>query len=284
MDALILAQTRRAIRALLAVPRARAPGLAVVRDLEVPGAAGPLRGRYYEPPDALDAPLILFLHGGGLVVCDIDTHDSICSWIAKTSGARLVSVGYRLAPETPFPGQLDDARAICAWALGAGASFGAQPEKLVVAGDSAGAYLAALCALDLNKQRPGTVPLQVLLYPLVHLSDSLWAEEELRNFRFLGRLAVLYMAAKLGAEAYPSLLDLDLSAAPTTILAGGGPLDPVRADVKGLAAALKAAGVRVVEKKYPVLAHGELNFTAFSRTAVTALSEVGALVRAELIR
>lgn len=280
----ILAQTRRGLRTLLAVPAARAAGLAKVEDLEIPGPGGQLRARYYEAADAVDAPLLVYIHGGGFVCCDIDTHDSICSWLAKSSQGRVLAISYRLAPETRFPGQVEDVRAACTWALENAQRLGATPEKIVVAGDSAGAYLAATTALEINRVTPGAVPLQVLLYPLVHVRDSLWADEELRNFRFLGRVAALYIARSLGAEGLPSLLDVDLSAAPPTIVAGGGPMDPVRNDAKALIDALRKADVRVTEKKYPVLMHGGLNFTAYSKTATTALQDVGALVRQEFQR
>lgn len=282
VETAMLQQTRRGLRTLMAVASARAPGLAKVEDCEIPGPATPLRTRYYEAADASAAPLILYFHGGGFVCCDIDTHDSICSWLARAAGARLLSVGYRLAPETRFPGQIEDAGAACAWALEHAEAFGAAPGKLVLSGDSAGAYLAAGQSLELNARRPGAVALQVLLYPLIHVEDTLWAQEELRNLRFLGRLACIYIARSLGAENLPSLLDLDLSHAPTTIVAGGGAMDPVRADVKSFAGALRQAGVKVIERKYPVLMHGGLNFTAFSKTATAALCEVGALVKTEL--
>lgn len=280
----ILAQTRRGLRTLLAVPAARAGGLAKVEDLEIPGPGGQLRARYYEAADAVEAPLTVYIHGGGFVCCDIDTHDSICSWLAKSSQGRVLAISYRLAPETRFPGQIEDVRAACAWAVQNATRLGATPDKLVLAGDSAGAYLAATATLELNRATPGIVPLQVLLYPLVHVQDSLWADEELRNFRFLGRVAALYIARSLGAEALPSLLDVDLSVAPPTIIAGGGPMDPVRNDAKALVDALRKAGVSVTEKKYPVLMHGGLNFTAYSKTATTALQDVGQLVREAFAR
>jgi acetyl esterase len=243
-----------------------------------------LRARYYEAANPIDAPLLLYFHGGGFVCCDIDTHDSICSWLAKSSQGRVLSVGYRLAPETPFPGQIDDVRAACVWAFQNAQRLGAEPGRIAVAGDSAGAYLAATMALEINRATPGAVALQVLLYPLIHVQDSLWADEELRNFRFLGRVACLYIARSLGAERLPSLLDVDLSAAPPTIIAGGGAMDPVRSDVKAFADKLRRSGVRVAEKKYPVLMHGGLNFTAYSKTATKALQDVGELVRAEFTR
>lgn len=282
VESTILAQTRRGLRTLLAVPKARADGLAKVEDIEIEGPAGPLRARYYEPHHATDTPLTIYIHGGGFICCDIDTHDSVSSWLAKSSGARVLAVSYRLAPEAPFPAQLDDVRAAAMWAFQNAQRLGAKPNQIALAGDSAGAYLAATLALELNRVTPNAVALQVLLYPLVHVQDSLWADEELRNFRFLGRVAAFYIARSLGAEALPSLLDVDLSAAPPTIVAGGGPMDPVRNDAKALVDAYRKAGVRVTERKYPVLMHGGLNFTAYSKTATSALKEVGELVRAQL--
>lgn len=281
VETAVLAQTRNALRAMLALPAARAPGLVKVEDLEIPGAAGPLRARYYEPHGAIADPLFVYFHGGGFVCCDIDTHDSVCSWLAKGANARLLSVGYRLAPEARFPSQLEDARAACAWAFQNAHRFGASSNQIVLGGDSAGAYLAATCALEINTATPGAIPLQVLFYPLIHIEDGLWADEELRNFRFLGRLAAFYIARSLG-EPMPSLLAHELASSPTTIIAGGGPMDPVRADVKAYADALQRAGVRVVEKKYPVLMHGGLNFTAFSKTARDVLTHVGEAARQEL--
>jgi acetyl esterase len=282
VESAILAQARRGLRTLLAVPAARAKGLARVEDVAIPGPAGDLRARYYEAEGAGDAPLMLYFHGGGFVCCDIDTHDSICSWLAKSSCGRVLAVSYRLAPEAPFPAQLEDARAAVAWSFQHAPRFGAPSDRLALAGDSAGAYLAATLSLEINRVTPGAVALQVLLYPLIHVRDSLWADEEVRNFRFLGRVACLYIARSLGAEALPSLLDVDLSAAPRTIVAGGGPMDPVRNDVKAFVERLRHAGVTVSERKYPVLMHGGLNFTAYSKTATSALQEVGELVRAQL--
>lgn len=281
VEAAILAQTRRGLRTLLAVPRARAGDLAKVEDLEIP-AAVPLKARYYEARDSADAPLMVYFHGGGFVCCDVDTHDSITSWLAKSSQGRVLSVGYRLAPETPFPGQVEDARAACAWAYQNAQRFGAPPHQIMLAGDSAGAYLAATMALEINRAMLGAVALQVLLYPLIHVDDSLWSDEELRNFRFLGRVASIYIARALGAESLPSLLDVDLAAAPPTIVAGGGALDPVRNDVKAFVEALRRADIAVKERKFPELVHGGLNFTAYSKTATNALQQVGELVRTTL--
>lgn len=282
LEGALLAQTRRGLRTLLAIPAARAAPLARVEEIEIPRPERPLPARYYEAEDAGNAPLIVFFHGGGFVCGDIDTHDSICSWLAKSAQGRVLSIGYRLAPETRFPGQIEDARAACVWALQNAERFGAPANRIALAGDSAGAYLAARMGVEINAKTPRTIVQQILLYPLVHVQDSLWAEEELRNFRFIGRVACLYIARSLGGEALPSLLDLDLSHAPPTIVAGGGAMDPVRADVRAFVDALRRVGVDVAERKYPALMHGGLNFTAYSKLATKALQDVGALARTRL--
>ena len=280
IETALLAQARSGLRSLFSKRADERRALARVEDFDIPTHNGSVKARYYEPKDAGETPLMLYFHGGGFICCDVDTHDSICVFLALSSGARIVSVDYRLAPETPFPGQLEDARAACAWALERAGDFGATPGVIAVAGDSAGAYLAGQTALELNAVAPERAALQVLLYPLVHLQDSLWAEEELRNFRFLGRVASKYIAKALGTETMPSLLDEPLEAAPPTIIAGGAVMDPVRRDAQALATALRTAGVKVVEREYGMLVHGGFNFSTYLDSPREALMEVGALIRA----
>jgi acetyl esterase len=280
IEASVLALARRALRALHA-PEASS-GLRRVEDLAIPGPGGPMRARLYEARDAEPSPLILFFHGGGFICCDVDTHHAMCAVLAEAAGARLLSVEYRLAPETPFPGQMEDASAAGAWALANSGSLGAAPGRIATAGDSAGAYLAARLANELNQQQPGAVALQVLLYPLIHVEDGLWVEEALKDFRFLGRAATAYISRALGAESLSSLLQSDVAHAPRSIVAGGGVLDPLRRDVRAYSAALRNAGVEVEEREYPLLVHGGFNFPSRVRAVDDALREIGALVRAAL--
>ncbi len=118
-------------------------------------------------------PVILFFHGGGFVISDIETHDALCQRLADAAGVRVLSAAYGLAPEHPFPSQLDDARAALAWLLDQAADLGVDPDRLAVAGDSAGAYLAATVASEANARRAGAVKAQGLFYPLVHLDDEI---------------------------------------------------------------------------------------------------------------
>jgi acetyl esterase len=136
-----------------------------VRDVD----AGGVPCRLYRPSPEVDLPLVIYLHGGGWVVGDLDTHDHVCRTLANRAGMAILSVDYRLAPEHKFPAAVDDARAATVWAFENAARLGVDPARLAIAGDSAGGNLAAVVA-----QR-GVVPLkyQVLIYPAVDMSMTL---------------------------------------------------------------------------------------------------------------
>lgn len=136
-----------------------------VRDVD----AGGVPCRLYRPSPEVDLPLVVYLHGGGWVVGDLDTHDHVCRTLANKAGMAILSVDYRLAPEHKFPAAVDDARAATVWAFENAARLGVDPARLAIAGDSAGGNLAAVVA-----QR-GVVPLkyQVLIYPAVDMSMTL---------------------------------------------------------------------------------------------------------------
>ena len=123
----------------------RAP-LARVENLQVPGAEGPLAARLYAPSDAC-LPVLLYLHGGGFTIGSLETHDSLCRQLALRSGAAVLSLNYRLAPEHRFPAAVDDCWAVMTWLAQAASSFGLDGTRIAVGGDSAGGTLAAVCAL-----------------------------------------------------------------------------------------------------------------------------------------
>ena len=123
----------------------RAP-LARIENLQVPGAEGPVAARLYAASDAR-LPLVLYLHGGGFTIGSLETHDSLCRQLALRSGAAVLSLNYRLAPEHRFPAAVDDCWAVMAWIAKAADSLGLDGTRIAVAGDSAGGTLAAVCAL-----------------------------------------------------------------------------------------------------------------------------------------
>ena len=129
----------------------------------------------------------MFFHGGGFVICDIDSHDAPCRRLAGAAGMRVISVDYRLAPEAVFPAQLEDAEAAVRWAIAEAPSLQIDPSRLLVGGDSAGGYISVWVASKLNAERAGTVAGQVLIYPLLELHDDAWAASLSTHSRIVGR-------------------------------------------------------------------------------------------------
>ncbi|MBS0409856.1 MAG: alpha/beta hydrolase [Proteobacteria bacterium] len=283
-----LAQTRAAIRAAIAGRDKRCPPLADVRELTVDGAAGPLAGRLYRPLDAADGgPALVFIHGGGFVIGDLDTNDAFCRRLAAGAKVTVIAVTYRLAPEAKFPAQLDDAMAAVRWVIDHAASLGVRPDGLALSGDSAGAYLAIAVTASLNTERPGTVGSQILVYPLMHIDDAIWSTTVFQDSRIVGRAAVAYIRSQLheGDLFAPSLLDQDMPRPPPTLIVTGGQLDPVRPDAKRYGEKIAAMGTRLVTREFPLLPHGWANMThasSIARKAVTETAELaGALIRGE---
>jgi acetyl esterase len=132
-----------------------------VRDLVIPGPAGSLNCRHYHPqPDQALPGLVVFLHGGGFVLGDLDTHDDACRRLCRASGLQILSVDYRLAPEHPFPAAFDDAMAALRWAQHHASEFGVRANAVAIAGDSAGGSIAAAVA-----HAEGAAPMaQLLMY------------------------------------------------------------------------------------------------------------------------
>jgi acetyl esterase len=142
------AEARRTMAAVLPLLNEHAPAVARVEDRTLPGAAGPIAARFYDPGTADPSPAIVYIHGGGWVLCDLDSHDGVCRELAQRSGLKVVSLGYRLAPEHPFPAPLEDCVAAVRWLAARGRDWGI--DRLVIAGDSAGANLSLATLLALR--------------------------------------------------------------------------------------------------------------------------------------
>lgn len=146
---------------ILDLPRAALPR---VEDFNIPGLAGDLAARLYASSSASGLPVMLYLHGGGFTIGSLETHDSLCRQLALRSGAAVVSLDYRLAPEHPFPAAVDDAWAALQWLAANAGSLGLDASRLAVGGDSAGGTLAAVCAL-LARDAGLALALQLLITP-----------------------------------------------------------------------------------------------------------------------
>jgi len=242
------------------------PAVEAVSELSIPGPAGDIPARLYIPNgSAAPAPCTLFCHGGGYVIGDLETHDALCRRLAAVSGTRILAVDYRVAPEHAFPAAVEDCLAAFDWLAGGGAAItGADPQRLAVAGDSAGGGLAAMLA----QQRRGRVKFQLLIYPLMQLAERrkprLKAlEGHIFSVIGLDQIARAYLSdpAEATDKRVSPLLEDDLAGlAPAYIAAAD--LDPLTDEGQAYRDRLIASGVAVEYRLGKTLPHGYFNLTA----------------------
>jgi acetyl esterase len=257
------------------------------RDLQAGGAAGPRPARLYRPAEAATpSGLLVYFHGGGFVIGDLETHDAHCRRLAHSSGQRVMAVDYRLAPENPFPAGHDDALAATRWAFDHAAELGADPARIGVGGDSAGGNLAASVAQDLRGDPARRLKLQLLLYP------ATWPREETESRRerdgpVLSKAAMAFFEQSLAFADHPHAhrampaRAADLSGLPPAYIVTAG-FDPLEHEGRDYAAALSAAGVLAQHANYPALVHDFFIMGDVSPAVVEAAREAGAAIRAAL--
>jgi len=254
-------------------------------DATAPGPAGPIPVRVYTPTDSPPPrPIVVYFHGGGFVIGNIETHDAVCRDLATDSGAVIVSVDYRLAPEHPFPAAVEDCWAALEWAHEHAAELGADPERLAVAGDSAGGTLAAVTAMLSSRGGP-PVRFQLLVYPGVGVSDDQPSVIENGDGYLLTRADIEWFIDHYlgsGGDMHDPRVDPihadDLSrVAPAHVMTVE--YDPLRDGGHAYAKRLQESGIAVTVRCYPGLVHG-----AFSMQAVVPASRVMIRDAAEILR
>jgi acetyl esterase len=281
------ASLSRAVRVL-----ARAPiPLPSVRETTIAGAEGPLRARLFVPDEGLEreaGPLIVYYHGGGWVAGDLDTHDHPCRLLARSSGARVLSVDYRRSPEHRFPAPVDDALAAFRDAVAHAQELGADPERIALAGDSAGGHLAAVTAQKSAADGGPAPAFQLLIYPvtdLVEVTPSRLTFAE--GFILTKENMDWYEEQFLGPDgdrhdprASPLLAGIDGSTAPALVVTAG--FDPLRDEGEAYARKLQEAGVRTLLRRHAGYVHGFLHALINGTGPREAIAEMGGVVRAAL--
>jgi len=255
------------------------PQVGAVEDriLDVGGREVPVR--VYRPEGTARAGAAVFLHGGGWVFGDLESHDGICRSITRRSGITTVAVHYRRAPEHPFPAAVDDAVGVIRWLAARGPEIGVPARPLAVVGDSSGGNLAAAAALVLRDAGDSPLEFQALLYPVTDPAMDTASYRENADDPFLSADEMVWYWAQYGGGQPPADPRAALSAAgdlrglpPTYLLAAG--FDPLRDEGLAFAAALNAAGVPVRCREYPDMPHGFLLFAGRLSRAAEGLSEV----------
>lgn len=268
------------------------PHVDAIVDHRIPGPGGEIPARLYRPSAAAGAdrrPLVVYFHGGGWVVGSLDSHEPLCRYLARESGALVLSVGYRLAPEDPFPAAVDDCQAAFAWAVAEAASLGADADRVAVAGDSAGGNLAAVVAQQ-AAIGGGPVPaLQVLIYPVTDLSSKhdsyrLFPEGFFLTEKQMDWYRGHYVGDDPGTDPRisPLLADDDVlrEVCPAYVTTAG--FDVLRDEGEAYAARLDKAGVPTEVVRHSGLIHGWANATGLGRTPAAAGAALAAAIRAGL--
>jgi acetyl esterase len=261
--------------------------MAEVVGLEIPGPSGALPARLYVPHGAPPPPrpTLVYIHGGGWMVGDLETHDSACRFLAAHSGAAILSPTYRLAPEHPFPAAVEDARAAWLWAFQLSAELGADPTRMAIGGDSAGANLATGVAIAMRDSGGPRAAMQLLAYPATEAVDprpsrSLFAEGFFLTQMDIDHCERAYLPDKaMGYDPYASVLRApDLSNLPPAYVCTAG-FDPVRDEGEEYAARMRAEGTKVALRRHPRLTHLFVNMTGVSRSCRAAMLETAGALR-----
>jgi acetyl esterase len=270
-------------------PGIRKPEIAGVVNRDMQGPGGSLGLRIYTPSGEGPFPLMVFFHGSGFVVCSLDTHDAMCRNLCAGTGCVVVSVDYRLAPENKFPAAPDDCLAATRWAVANAAALGADPGRVLVAGDSAGANLAAVTALRIRDEGGPSLSAQLLIYPVTdYYEPGTPSMSENAEGYGLTRSGMIWFWDHYLAD--PSHGDhphaspfraADLSGLPPALVVTAE-FDPLRDEGEYYADRLRQAGVPTEMKRWDGMNHGFFFWPGVVDRASDAMDEACEWVKAVL--
>ena len=256
-----------------------------VEPLTVDGAAGPLRARLYAMDSAAPLPVAVYFHGGGWVLGDIDSHDKGVRAITAAARCLSVSVDYRRAPEHPFPAAAEDCVAALRWVAANAARLGGDPERIAVAGDSAGGNLAAVSALTARDSGGPALAFQLLIYPVVDSDLDGGTYATLGDAPVLDRARMAYFwdsyvpdPARRSDWRCAPLRAANHAGLPPALVIGAG-VDPLFGEGAAYAEALRAAGVEAEHLAFPRMTHAFFQAPGILDDARAAVDAAGAALR-----
>ena len=253
-----------------------------VLDFEIPAGDHQIAVRHYAPPGrgAANAPLLVYFHGGGFVIGDLETHDALCRILCRAACTHVLSVAYRLAPEHPFPAALDDAQFAFRWALANAGRLGADPARVAVGGDSAGGNLSAVVSLLERGERPPAA--QLLIYPSTDAAGSRLSHERFdagfaltrNDCRAFFRSYTGHRRVDIADPRISPLRAVSHANTPPALVAVAG-FDVLRDEGEAYAEVLEAAGTIVRLQRFPSLEHGFVHSVGVCPAAHRAVMEIG---------
>ena len=273
----------------LAPPPAVPTAVHRIENREVPGSqcAIPIRIYYPDPSSATRGALVYF-HGGGWVIGNLDSHDETCRRLCIGSGSMVISVGYRLAPETRYPGAMIDCYDVTSWAAREAKSLGIDADRIAVGGDSAGGNLAAAVALKARDQKGPPICFQLLIYPATDANFSTGSYIDNAKGYLLTRTAMQWFwdhyvptaAGRKEAYAAPAQAK-DLKGLPPSLVLTAE-FDPLRDEGEAYALAMQIAGVTVTHTRYDGVVHGFFGMHATVAKAGLATAQAAKALKQHL--
>ena len=288
LHTLSVAEARAASAASRVKPETPEP-VARVEDLSIPGPAGEILVRLYSPSPREQLPTVVYFHGGGWVLGDLDSHDPLCRALANRAGAAVVSVDYRLAPEHKYPAAAEDAYAAALWLSQHAVEWGADPKRIAVCGDSAGGNLAAVAALIARDRGGPELRAQALIYPVTNCDfevesyrangdGSMGLSED--GMRWFWRCYARSPAE--AAEPYASPLRADTLIGLPPALVITAEYDPLRDEGEAYAARLERSGVPTELIRYDGVIHGFVGQLAAFPEGAAAADRIAQFLRRAL--
>jgi acetyl esterase len=285
-----LPELRQQLRTMVALMDEPAPPLARVEDIRIPGPASTLPARVYDASGVRRpaAPVVLYFHGGGWVQGDLETHHGLCARLALGTGALVIALDYRLAPEHPFPAAVDDCGAAYRWLHAHAREIGVDPARVAVAGDSAGGNLAAVVSQEAAVAGEPLPACQVLIYPAVDFALDTPSHQDLADAHIIPRDRIEWYASQYfpagadrGDPRAAPLRAVDLSGQPPALVITAG-FDPLRDEGHAYAERLRVAKVNVVDHEYPGQIHAFVSLTKAIPQGLAATFEIADYLREKL--
>jgi acetyl esterase/lipase len=255
-----------------------------VENRTIPGSASEIPVRIYKPAGAGPHPILVFFHGGGFVIGDLDSHDAACRALTNQAGCLTVAIDYRLAPEHKFPAAVDDCYAAAKWVSEHARELGGDPARLAVGGDSAGGNLSAVVAILARDRGGPKIAFQLLVYPATDMACNTYSHKTFTDYFLTDRSIRYFLGHYLRGEgdrkdpaASPALASNHKNLPPALVITAE--FDPLRDEGEAYGELLRKAGVPVTVTRYDGMIHGFFTMGQVLAQGREAISQAAGALR-----